>query len=62
MFNKKKLIDTNDSLYVAGHRGMVGSSIIRSLRKRGYTNIITCDKKNLNLKILSDVDDFFKKK
>ncbi len=61
MFNKKKLIDTNDSLYVAGHRGMVGSSIIRSLRKRGYTNIITCDKKNLDLKILSDVDDFFKK-
>ena len=61
MLNKKKLIDANDSVYIAGHRGMVGSSIIRSLRKRGYTNIITCEKKNLNLKIHSNVDDFFNK-
>ena len=60
MFKNKKLINFDDKLYIAGHKGMVGSAICRSLRKKGYKNIITCEKKNLNLKILQDVDDFFR--
>lgn len=31
----------NDKIYVAGHTGMVGSSIVRLLRNKGYTNILT---------------------
>ncbi|MBR4831929.1 MAG: NAD-dependent epimerase/dehydratase family protein, partial [Butyrivibrio sp.] len=31
-------ISKNDKIYVAGHRGLVGSAIVRSLEKKGYTN------------------------
>ena len=37
------------NIFVAGHKGMVGSSILRALKKRGYKNIITKNKKDLNL-------------
>ena len=60
MSNQKKLIDLDDSFFVAGHKGMVGSAVCRALRKKGYKKIITCDKNNLNLKNLSDLDVFFK--
>ena len=43
MFSKKSLI------YVAGHNGMVGSSIIRALKKNNYNNILSVNRKNLNL-------------
>ena len=36
-------------IFVAGHNGMVGSSIVRCLKKNGYKNIITQSKKKLNL-------------
>ena len=61
MSNQKKLIDFDDSVFVAGHKGMVGSAVCRALGKKGYEKIITCDKNNLNLKNLTDVDVFFKK-
>ena len=61
MLNKKKLIDFDDSFFVAGHKGMVGSAVCRSFRKKGYEKIITCDKSNLDLRNQSDVDVFFKK-
>ena len=32
-------------VFLAGHRGLVGSAILRTLKKRGYSNIITVDKK-----------------
>ena len=48
MSNQKKLIDFEDSFFVAGHKVMVGSAVCRALRKKGYEKIITCDKKNLN--------------
>ena len=31
----------NDKIYVAGHRGLIGSAIVRVLRSQGYTNILT---------------------
>ena len=35
------MMDKNAKIYVAGHRGMVGSAIVRELQRQGYTNIIT---------------------
>ncbi len=52
----------NDRIFVAGHKGMVGSSILRTLKKKGYKNIITVNKKKLNLESQKEVNNFFKKK
>ena len=54
-------MDKNSSIYVAGHTGLVGSAIVRSLIKQGYTNIITETSKNLDLRIEEDVYEFFYK-
>jgi GDP-L-fucose synthase len=52
--NKKKKI------YVAGHKGMVGSAVWRALEKRGYTNLIGVSSKKLNLRNQQAVLDFYK--
>ena len=46
-------------IYVAGHRGMVGSSIVRKLKQLGYTNIITRSSSELDLRSQDDVRSFF---
>ena len=46
-------------IFVAGHRGMVGSAIVRGLESAGYTNIITRSHSELNLCRQNDVEDFF---
>ena len=51
----------DSKIFVAGHRGMVGSAIVAELNKRGYTNIITRTSIELNLINQSDVIDFFDK-
>ncbi|MFW8600750.1 GDP-L-fucose synthase family protein [Desulfobacterota bacterium M19] len=48
-----------DKIYVAGHRGLVGSAIIRRLRAKGYNNIITRTHAELDLTTQQAVDDFF---
>jgi GDP-L-fucose synthase len=48
-------------IYVAGHRGMVGSAIVRELEKQGYSNIITKTHKELDLLNQQQVADFFAK-
>lgn len=48
-------------IFLAGHKGMVGSSILRYLTLRGYNNIITVNKKKLNLINQLDTDLFIKK-
>lgn len=53
------MMDLNAKIYVAGHRGMVGSAIKRNLESKGYTNIITRTKQELDLTIQSDVAEFF---
>ena len=53
--------NNNKKIYVAGHLGMVGSSIIRALNSRGFNNIIHRSKKRLDLVNQSAVDRFFKK-
>jgi len=47
-------------VYVAGHRGMVGSAIVRKLKSEGFTNIITRTLSELDLKVQHDVEIFFK--
>ena len=52
-------MDKNSKIYVAGHRGMVGSAIVRELQKQGYTNIITRTHKELDLTRQAEVEAFF---
>lgn len=49
----------DSKIFVAGHRGMVGSAIVRELQKQGYTNILTKTKSELNLLDQKMVADFF---
>lgn len=48
-------------IYIAGHRGMVGSAIIRALNNQGFSNIITRTSKELDLRNQAAVADFFEK-
>jgi GDP-L-fucose synthase len=52
-------MEKSAKIYVAGHRGMVGSAIIRKLKQLGYTNIITRGSKELDLRRQEDVFGFF---
>ncbi len=52
-------MNKNSRIYVAGHRGMVGSAIIRLLEDSGYTNIITRSHKELDLTRQAEVESFF---
>jgi len=49
----------NQKIYVAGHRGMVGSAIVRTLRDKGYSNIITRTHADLDLTNQAEVQAFF---
>jgi len=48
-----------DKIYIAGHRGLVGSAIIRNLEKNGYTNLILRTSSELDLTSQTDVNQFF---
>ncbi len=54
-------MEKTDKIYVAGHRGLVGSAICRSLERKGYTNVIGRTHKELDLLNQQDVRDFFAK-
>lgn len=54
-------MDKNAKIYVAGHRGLVGSAIVRNLQSKGYTNIIGRTHRELDLLNQADVREFFKK-
>ena len=43
------MIKKNSKIYIAGHKGLVGSAICRKLKEKGYKNLITADRKKLNL-------------
>lgn len=55
------MLSKESKIYVAGHRGMVGSAIVRALKKNGYNNIITRTHKQLNLCRQDEVENFFAK-
>ncbi len=52
-------MESNSKIYIAGHRGMVGSAIMRNLQSKGYTNIITRTSKEVDLRNSQAVSDFF---
>ena len=52
-------MNKDSKIYVAGHRGMVGSALIRQLRQKGFTNIITRTSKELDLRDQAAVKAFF---
>ncbi|MCF2626452.1 GDP-L-fucose synthase [Fusobacterium mortiferum] len=52
-------MNRDSKIYVAGHRGLVGSAIVRNLEERGYTNIICRTHKELDLTRQADVEKFF---
>lgn len=49
----------HSKIFVAGHRGMVGSAICRALEKNGYTNLVTAGSEQLDLRNQAAVNDFF---
>lgn len=49
-----------DKIYVAGHRGMVGSAIVRKLRKEGYQNLLLFTSEELDLRDQKAVETFFR--
>ena len=56
------MIDLNSKIFVAGHNGMLGSSILRVLKKKGYKKIITIEKNKLDLRNQLSVKNFFNQK
>ena len=55
------MINKKSKIYIAGHRGMVGSSLVRLFQKKGYTNLLTRTKKQLNLLDQSKTYAYLKK-
>ena len=52
-------MNKNDKIYVAGHRGLVGSAIVRLLKRKGFNNIITRSHGELDLTRQEQVEAFF---
>ncbi|MFD1615864.1 GDP-L-fucose synthase family protein [Gelatiniphilus marinus] len=53
-------MNTDAKIYIAGHRGLVGSAILKNLKEKGYTNLVTRTHKELDLTNQVAVKDFFK--
>ena len=56
------MIGKKSKIYIAGHKGLVGSAILRKLKDKGYNNLITATKKELNLINQKKVLEFLKEK
>ena len=56
------MINKKSKIFVAGHKGMVGSTIVKKLKKKGFSRIIFAEKKKLNLLDQDKVFKFLKKK
>ena len=56
------MVNKKSKIYIAGHKGLVGSAIVRKLKIDGYKNIIVATRKELNLINQSEVFKFLKKK
>jgi len=57
----KAMMEKNSKIYIAGHRGMVGSAVVRCLAKDGYNNLVFRPSKELNLTNQQAVELFFNK-
>ena len=56
------MIKKTDKIFVAGHKGLVGSAILRKLKEKGFKNILIAEKKDLNLINQDKVISFLRKK
>lgn len=54
-------MEKSSKIYIAGHRGMVGSAILRELKKRGYSNFVYATSSELDLRNQAQVNSFFEK-
>lgn len=54
------IMDFNSKIYIAGHTGMLGSNLFRTLIKQGYTNIVTKSHSELDIRRQEEVENFFK--
>lgn len=54
-------MDKKSKIYIAGHKGMVGSAILRRLKENGYTNLVMASSKELDLRNQQEVNNFFTK-
>ena len=54
-------MNKDSKIFVAGHKGLVGSAIVRELNKKGYKNILTCTRQELDLQDSLAVKSFFEK-
>ena len=52
----------SDNIFIAGHKGLVGNAVYKLLKKKGFNNIITIDRKKIDLRNSILVDNFFKNK
>ena len=56
------MISKKSKIFLAGHKGMVGSAVLDTLKSRNYSNIITIEKKKLDLRNQNKVKKFLEKK
>ena len=54
-------MEKNSKIFAAGHRGMVGSAIVRKLKQEGFANLVTRSSAELDLRNQQEVNDFFAK-
>tara|TARA_B100001248_G_C27393232_1_gene463737 strand:+ start:2387 stop:3349 length:963 start_codon:yes stop_codon:yes gene_type:complete len=54
-------MNLNDKIYIAGHRGLVGSAVLRNLESKGFNNLLTKNHKDLDLTNQTKVKNFFDK-
>ena len=59
--SNNKLIDRSDRIFIAGHKGMVGKAIVKELLNNGYKNLLTAERKELDLEDNISVEQWFKK-
>src|SRR6476620_12180360 len=52
-------VDQSDKIFIAGHRGLVGSALVRQLAQGGFTNLVTRDRASLDLRDFEAVNRFF---
>ena len=52
----------SDNIFIAGHKGLVGNAVYKLLKKKGFKNLITIDRKKIDLRNSILVDNFFKNK
>src|SRR6478609_3084372 len=53
------MMNSADKIYIAGHKGLVGSAIVRALKEKGFTNLVYKTSKELDLRNQAAVESFF---